>query len=707
MCFETLSRSFRLAKPTSVCLCIAFLCGCGGSGSSIISQQISVVLSQNSASVQVGAPQPFTATVSPVSASQNVTWSLSGQGCKGSACGTLSDISQNPVTYMAPMAVPNPATVTVTATAVSDPTQQASATITITSPVITMAVVAATDNIPLGAVRPFIAHADGDPFDQGVTWALSGTGCNGTACGTISATKTGALGSGSPENLSAYTFYTAPLSMPSPSTVTLTATSVTNPAYSAISTITVTPTNNGLLNGTYAFLFHGFDSNGELAMAGRFHADGAGNITDGIQDVNSVTLVSGNSPMSFSGTYIIGPDNKGQMTLTDARGVATFSFVSNSAGTMASFVQFDDVSDTGTRGDGSFQKQDASAFSLAQTNGDFAMNLTGDLPGTGHTVLLGRFTSSTTGVVSKAVLDCATSSASSASVLWTSSMGAPNSTTGRGTLTLNANIPAPALGAINLHFAYYIIAKNQLFLIGTDARGSALPLLSGPANAQNLAGGFSNASLDGNIIVGLEGISNVPEPQVGLPNSFSAADQITASQGNLTGFRDELDASTVISNAPFTGTYQVSANGRATMTLQLDPATVRQQVLYLTDSNTGFILDIHDNEVNVGQFKPQSPGPFNAATVAGTFDLDCGPPLLSDFQTCVGLSTLDGVGNITSTIDSSDTIQNLRVKIRSGTYVVDANGRGTQSWTDGTVLTFWIVSPTEFFTNFGWGLVKP
>jgi hypothetical protein len=706
MCFETLSRLFRLAIPTSVYLCVAVLCGCGGSGSSTTSQQIGVMLSQTSASVQVGMPQPFTATVSPGSAPQNVTWSLSGQGCQGSACGTLSDPTQNPVTYTAPMAVPNPATVSVIVTALSDPTQQASATITITSPVITMAVVAATANIPLGAARPFIAHADGDPFDQGVTWTLSGAGCNGTACGTISATKTGALGSGSPEDLSAYTFYTAPTSIPSPSTVTLTATSVTNPAYSAISTITVTPTNNGLLNGTYAFLFHGFDANGELAVAGRFHADGAGNITDGIEDVNSVTLVSASSPMSFTGTYIIGPDYKGQMTLTDTRGVATFSFVSNSAGTMASFVQFDDVSDTGTRGDGSFQKQDASAFSLAQTNGDFTINLTGDLPGTGHTVVLGRFTSSTTGVVSKAVLDCATSSASSANVSWTSSMGVPDSTTGRGTLTLNANIPAPSLGAINLHFAYYIIAKNQLFLIVTDARGNSLPLLSGPANAQNLAGGFSNASLDGNIIVGLEGISNVPEPQVGLPNLFTAADQITASHGSLTGFRDEYDANTVISNAPFTGTYLVSPNGRATMTLQIDPATVRQQVLYLTDSNTGFILDIHDNEVNVGKLKPQSPGPFNAATVAGTFALDCGLPLVSDNQTCIGLSTLDGAGNVTSTIDSSDTIQNLRVKIRSGTYVVEANGRGTESWTDGTVLTFWIVSPNEFFTDFGWGFAR-
>jgi hypothetical protein len=162
MWFETLTRVFLLATPTSVCLCVAVLCGCGGSGSNTISQQISVMLSQTSASVQVGMPQPFTATVIPGSAPQNVTWSLSGQGCKGSTCGTLSDLTQNPVTYTAPMAVPNPATVTVIATAVSDPTQQASATITITSPVIMMAVVPATTNIPLGTARPFIAHADGD-----------------------------------------------------------------------------------------------------------------------------------------------------------------------------------------------------------------------------------------------------------------------------------------------------------------------------------------------------------------------------------------------------------------------------------------------------------------------------------------------------------------------------------------------------------------
>ena len=411
--------------------------------------------------------------------------------------------------------------------------------------------------------------------------------------------------------------------------------------------------------------------------------------------------------MNFTGTYILGPDNKGEMTLTDARGSATYSFVINSAGTSASFVQFDDVDETGTRGEGSIQKQDASALSLGQTNGPFAINLTGDLPGSGHAVVMGRFTSNVTGVVSNAVLDCATSGANSANVSWTSAIGVPDSTTGRGTMTLSANIPAPPLGAISLNFAYYIVAKNQLFLIGTDARGSSLPLLSGPAIAQNLAGGFSNASLDGNIIVGLEGISNVPEPQYGLPNLFSAADQITASGGSLTGFRDEYDAVTLISNAAFTGTYQVSPNGRAMMALQIDPVTVRQQVLYMTDSNAGYFLDIHDNEVNVGNLKPQSPGPFDATTVGGTMAIDCGPPLVSDFQTCVGLSTMDGAGNLTSTIDSSDFIQNLRVKIRGGTYTVDPNGRGTELWTDGTVLAFWIVSPNEFFTNFGWYFVRP
>jgi N-acetylneuraminic acid mutarotase len=57
----------------------------------------------------------------------NVTWSLSGNGCSGTECGTLSDTGL----YTAPRRVPATATVTVTATSVENPSKSATATLTI------------------------------------------------------------------------------------------------------------------------------------------------------------------------------------------------------------------------------------------------------------------------------------------------------------------------------------------------------------------------------------------------------------------------------------------------------------------------------------------------------------------------------------------------------------------------------------------------
>src|SRR5207245_3248072 len=98
---------------------------------------ISVSVAPPTASVAANATQPFTATVQNDSQNKGVSWALSGTGCSGAACGTLSATSSASgvaITYTAPGSVPNPATVTLTATSVTDGTKSAAATITITAP---------------------------------------------------------------------------------------------------------------------------------------------------------------------------------------------------------------------------------------------------------------------------------------------------------------------------------------------------------------------------------------------------------------------------------------------------------------------------------------------------------------------------------------------------------------------------------------------
>ena len=86
--------------------------------------------------------------------------------------------------------------------------------------------------------------------------------------------------------------------------------------------------NNAELNGNYAFSFSGINGNGTVssvfAAVGRFTADGAGNVTNGELDTN--TVGGGAAAQAFTGTYSIGADNRGVMTLSISGGSAKLAF---------------------------------------------------------------------------------------------------------------------------------------------------------------------------------------------------------------------------------------------------------------------------------------------------------------------------------------------------------------------------------------------
>jgi len=79
-------------------------------------------------SVPSGGKVQFSVTLGQ-SKNLEANWSLSGPGCKGSACGTVSAAG----VYTAPRRVPNPPTVWVKATLASDTSQETSATVSLCS----------------------------------------------------------------------------------------------------------------------------------------------------------------------------------------------------------------------------------------------------------------------------------------------------------------------------------------------------------------------------------------------------------------------------------------------------------------------------------------------------------------------------------------------------------------------------------------------
>jgi beta-glucanase (GH16 family) len=184
---------------------------------------VSVLLSisPKSAAVPTTGTQLFTASVTGTS-NTALSWSLSGAGCSGSACGTLSNSTSSTV-YSAPVVAPSPATASVVATSVADPTKSASAVVTI-EPTVVVTVTPTNVSVTAGSTQQFAASVTGTS-NAAVTWMVSGTRCSGTACGSISSSG----------------LYTAPAAQPSSAIITITATSVSDPASSASAEITIVP----------------------------------------------------------------------------------------------------------------------------------------------------------------------------------------------------------------------------------------------------------------------------------------------------------------------------------------------------------------------------------------------------------------------------------------------------------------------------------
>jgi hypothetical protein len=85
-----------------------------------------------SVNIMIKATQNFSATVQHDPSNVGVIWSLAAS-CTPDTCGELSNNTNASVTYTAPKAVPNPATVTLTATSVADNTQAATVLVNVSA----------------------------------------------------------------------------------------------------------------------------------------------------------------------------------------------------------------------------------------------------------------------------------------------------------------------------------------------------------------------------------------------------------------------------------------------------------------------------------------------------------------------------------------------------------------------------------------------
>jgi hypothetical protein len=204
-----------------------------GTGTAAITSDITLGLTPNSASVELGASQAFQATITSSGHPDTaIRWSLSGPACP-SGCGTVDTSGK----YAAPQIFPSPANATLTAQSVADPSKQVSAAVAITSNLSLQ--LSAPSSVPAGGSATIVATMTPVPGSNPSTvlsWALSGPGCSGSSCGTLTVITTQSAGGSTVSNSATYT---APPTSPSPNSVTVTVTPQADASKKAQATLSI------------------------------------------------------------------------------------------------------------------------------------------------------------------------------------------------------------------------------------------------------------------------------------------------------------------------------------------------------------------------------------------------------------------------------------------------------------------------------------
>ncbi len=248
-----------------IAVIIMWLCsGCAGVAAAPTAQPpttgTSLTLSPVNASVLLGKTITVSAAVTNTT-NVGVNWSVNNIPAGNATVGTIVPTAGGSAaaTFTAPQVMPASATVNIEAASVADLTKTASATIDIASDV-GIGISPASSAVELGALQTLQSSitSAGNPSTS-VIWKATGAGCSGAACGTVNSAGV----------------FIAPQILPSPPSVTVTATSIADPAKSAAASMNIT-------------------SHFTLAISA------AGSVTAGINAGTSVNLSATISPVSGS-----------------------------------------------------------------------------------------------------------------------------------------------------------------------------------------------------------------------------------------------------------------------------------------------------------------------------------------------------------------------------------------------------------------------
>ena len=454
--------------------------------------------------------------------------------------------------------------------------------------------------------------------------------------------------------------------------------------------------NNSELAGNYAFAFNAMTTGDGVtstpfSAVGRFTADGAGNLTSGELDANGFGAMEKAVAQPFTGTYSIGADHRGVMTL-NIPGGGTLAFAMMANGN-AKFVEVDAGGGHGTVGSGSMEKSDTTAFSTAKIVGDYAFGAAGFDQSDNRTAIAGRFTANGGGMATNGAADVNQSGKFTTLNLLTATYMVTDATTGRGIF----NLP-PVLGGApqNLDFVFYMVNAGKLFAMETDAVSPLTPILNGTfLQQQTPLAGFSSTSMNGNTVMYLTGRTICPGGSVAAPNVIAG---LLSTNGvgiaNLTYDQNCGGGSNSVTG--LTGTYNVTSNGRVTFSVGGDFIAA-----YLVSANQVFFI-VPDSSVLFGFGDAQAAGSFTNASISGAYAGSATTPAVVAVKIFSGEFTADGAlptGDLSGTEDIGAPSGPTLGQPVSATYSISAaptNGRGTVSGGIGGNGVVYVISPSKF-----------
>jgi hypothetical protein len=451
-------------------------------------------------------------------------------------------------------------------------------------------------------------------------------------------------------------------------------------------TFTISPqlqtkcTNNGSgnarLRGGYAFelsqifLLHG---NLQGFVAGVLTADGKGKITGGVYDLNGPAAPQLQGSGTLTGSYSVGPDNRGLLTLALSTGnTQSFCFALDSVtGGVAGSGRMVENDANGIVASGAFYAQGSSAFGLSSIKGSWAYGIQGGSPSNGkvaRSALAGYLTADGAGKITVGESDVSQDKYDSGGGLtnnffpqlaYTGTYKLASN--GRGTMSLSF------VQASTCQFAFYMAGPGRILVQSTDPAGTPGCGVGAGEAWLRTTSAFNKATLSGTYVFVSTALSDTNSTQ--YDQSKVKAGIVTSNgAGNLTITQDENDAGSVSLGQADSATYTVDASGRVT--------TGGGPVFYLVGAGQGFGVE-GDAGVNFLTLEKQTvpKGGFTLASVAGAYSLGTLWYGSAKEDVWNGVLTSDGKGNITETLDVNSDGEIATDVTGTGSFTVSVAGR--------------------------------